>query len=119
MSYTFFIYSSPFYSAVPWEACELAKALLLKQHVIHAAFFYADAVWLADKNSEPIQDVSQAWSNLAISAKFPCYACISSVMRRDIVKDEADTHALRPGFSLSSLTEFIALKRESERVLSF
>lgn len=142
MTYTFFLYSSPFHSPVPWEAYALARVLLARQHHINAAFFYADAVWIADKNNKVIQNKTQhkyavqyhhdipdnptignigkAWSDLALSVQLPCYICISSAMKRGIASDDlTDNSRLWTGFHLSSLTEFIALKNQSEKVLSF
>lgn len=118
----FFLHRSPFHSTLPWLAYRLARDLA-KQHRVHAAFFYADAVWIADKTTN-IQShgmqLTAAWSRLALEYRFPCRLCRSSAVRRNIISDHAeDTHKLAPGFQSGSLTEFIAWQKQHTQILVF
>ena len=124
MIYTLFLYSSPFYSSLPWQAYDLVRVLLKKkQHGIHAAFFYADAVRIADKTLALTRNnlaINQAWSDLAETGQLSCHFCISSAVKRNLISEDGkNTQTVLPGFTLSSLTEFIALKQQSEEVLVF
>ena len=126
----FFLHHAP--SSASWLAYQLAESLA-EQHRMRAAFFYADAVQIADQTHPyccNALNLTQAWSQLALNYQLPCGLCRSSVLHRNMMTednpvvnkttdDNPPASRLAPGFQLSSLTEFIVWKEQSQRVLVF
>ena len=126
----FFLHYSP--SSASWLAYQLSKSLA-EQHLIRAAFFYANAVRIADQAHPCFRNalnLTQAWSQLALDYQLPCGLCRSSVLQRNMITgddfaankstyDNPPASRLATGFQLSSLTEFIVWKKQSQQVLVF
>jgi len=97
------------------DSLALVQALINERHTINTVFFLFNGAYTANAfidmpTDEP--NISQLWSELALTHQIRLVVCSASAARRGICVTN-----LAPGFNLGSIGELVASCDESERVL--